>query len=169
MYKGVIHMDVTIRRSEDGKWGFVESFSVYRYGGKGVINVLLAVTAEGRIAPSYVMRGGKFIPADAIDVEMGIDKYIKAKKPFYTLLSDGFIANVKAGFNTTSGEFLPEKTSFSIFKFNSNPDSVGISEGVLSLRKIHESSEQLETLMYKIARQVSLCKGDRRIYLLSRL
>ena len=162
-------MDVTIRKSEDNQWGFVESFSVYRYGGKGVVNVLLSVTAEGRIAPAYVMRGGKFVPVDTIDNEMGIDKYIKAKKPFYTLLSDGFIANVRAGFNTVNGEFLPEKSSFSVFKFASNPDTVGISEGMLSLRKIHESSEQLETLMTKIARQVSLCRGDRRIYLLSRL
>lgn len=161
-------MDVTIRRSSDNEWGFVESFSVYRYSGKGIINVTLAVTSDGRIAPAYVMRGNKFISVDEIDKEMGIEKYIKAKKPFYTMLSDGFIANVKSGFNTANGEFLKEKTSFSIFRF-ADQSEIGINEGNLRLREIHETSEQLNDLMYKIARQVSLCRGDRRIYLLSRL
>lgn len=161
-------MDITIRKSDSGQWGFVESFSVYNYLGKGTINVLLAVTTGGRIAPAYVMRGREFIPVEDIENEMGIDKYIKAKKPFYTLLSDGFIANVKAGVDFNTGEFLSDKTSFSVMKIARQPE-IGINNGKLQLIKLHETSETLENLMMKVARQVSLCRGDKKIYLLSRL
>lgn len=161
-------MELTIRKSEDNKWGFVESFSVYKYNNKGVITVTLGVTPEGRIAPAYVMRGNKFISVDEIDREMGVEKYIKAKKPFYTLLSDGYVAEVKAGYDLMSGEFVKDKSSYSIYQAT-NRSKVGISEGNLYLKQIHETSDMLESLMFKIARQVSLCRGDRRSYLLSRL
>lgn len=161
-------MDITIRKDDKENWGFVESFSTYSYDGKGSISVVMAITTEGKIAPPYVLRGNQFISADVIDREMGIEKYIKAKKPFYTLLSDGFIASVKAGLNFSTGEFLPDKTSYSIYKIANKPE-VSINEGKVHLRKIHETSDTLDDLMIRIARQVSLCKGDRRVYLLSRL
>ena len=161
-------MDLTIRKSEDNQWGFVENFSVYRYNNKGVITVTLVVTPEQRIAPAYVMRGNKFISADEIDREMGIEKYLKAKKPFYSLLSDGFVAQVKSAYDCITGEFIQDKSSYGIYV--RTPRSVtGISEGKLVMRQLHETSKELDDTMFRIARKISLCQGNRRNYLLSRL
>lgn len=161
-------MDVTIRKSKDNEWGFVESFSMYQTIHTGNIKVVVSITPEGEIAEPFVLRDEQFIPLSQIDEEMGIDKYIKAKKPFYCKLSDGFIAFIKAGVNYTEKEFLKDKSDFIIYKVASK-DLETQSKGTLHLKRVLDIPKNLEGLMYHLAEEVSKCNGDREEFLRSRI
>lgn len=161
-------MDLTIRRGGEKEWGFVESFDMYHYDGKGSVKVTIGVSTDGNLTKPYVLRKGVFIPLDVIDKEMGVEKYIKAKKPFYSLLSDGFVASVKAGVDFNTGEFLPDKTDYKIYQLH-DMTKLSLNQGTIHLRQIHETSKDLEDLMMVIAEKISRCKGDRLEFLKARL
>lgn len=160
-------MVIHVRKSKDDIWGFPESFNTYFYGSKGYVKVTAVVTPEGKLSEPYVFRGEKFIPAKEIDKEMGVEKYIKAKKPFYCLLNDGFIVSIKAGVDCTTGEYLPEKTSYSIYNISKTSGS-SINSGEIQLVGILELPQQIRDLMEKLARDVASCRGNRIQYLKSR-
>lgn len=161
-------MDVTIRKSKDDVWGYVESFSAYQTIDTGNIKVVVTITPDGELAEPYVLRDEQFIPLKQIDEEMGIEKYIKAKKPFYCKISDGFIAFIKAGVNYTEEEFIKDKSSFVIYQ-SAGKDLESPSKGTLHLKRVLDIPKELEDLMYHIAEQVSTCYGDREKFLRDRL
>lgn len=160
-------MEVTIRKSKNNEWGYVEYFSTYQTIDTGNIKVVASVTAEGKLSTPYVLRGEEFVPVEQIQEEMGIDKYIKAKKPFYSKLSDGFIVFIKAGVNYTEKAFLKDKTSFVIYKA-AGKEMTSASEGTVQLTRILDIPDNLKDLMYELAEKVSKCNGDREEFLRSR-
>lgn len=161
-------MDVVIRKSMDNVWCFVEEFSVYRYIDKGSITVTVVVSPEGKLATPYIYRGEKFIPLSVIEEEMGIEKYINAKKPFYSNLADGFIAKIKVGLNFVTGEFLPEKSVYTIYSIGKTFD-MKPSQGKLQLIRVLNIPEQVHELMLNLSKEIASCGGDRAKYLRSRM
>lgn len=161
-------MDVTIRMDKNGVWGFVESFSKYQTIDTGNIKVVVGVTPQGELATPYIYREEQFIPLKQVDEEMGIIKYIKAKKPFYCNLSEGFIAFIKAGVNYTEKKFLPETTDFIIYSV-AGKEFESPTKGILHLKRVLDVPENLKTLMMKLAEEVSKCYGDREAFLKSRI
>jgi len=152
-------MEVVIRKSKDDKWGFVESFNVYKYAGCGSISVTVGISPEGKLVVPYVFRGEEFIPAQVIDEEMGIEKYIKAKKPFYSNLSDGFVATIKAGVNFETGAFIPETTNYIAYKVSERErvNQISQREYSLKLQRLLEIPESVDTLMTELAKQIASC------------
>lgn len=160
-------MVIHVRRSKDNAWGFPETFKKYSYEGIGYVEVLAVVNPMGELSEPYVFRGEQFIPASQIDEEMGIEKYIKAKKPFYCLLSDGFIVSIRAGVNFITGEFLPEKTSYTVYNVRST-SYTSINAGTIQLMSILELPENVKELLDGLSKKVADCGGDRIAYLKSR-
>lgn len=97
-------MELKVRNSKDNEWGFVEGFKVWRWDNKGYVEAVVGVTVDGNFTKPYVRRGGDFIPLSEIEESIGIDKYIKAKKPFYSLLKDCFVVRVRVGMNFLQGK-----------------------------------------------------------------
>lgn len=164
-------MVLQVKKDSDNEWGFVENFSLYKYGDTGNITITGVVTPEGKLSTPYVLRGNTYIPLKTIEEEMGIEKYIKAKKPFYSRLSDGFIVQIKAGVNFDTGEFLEDKTSYVVYRVLRRKESTSgnANSCELELGRILEVTSELKELMLKLAKEVVLCKGDRELYLRSRL
>lgn len=161
-------MKLTIRKSKDDKWGFVETYSVYSYLNKGSVTVTVGVTVDGTLTKPYVLRGEEFIPLSQIDEEMGIEKYIKAKKPFYSLLSDGFIAQLKVGVDFLTGEYLPDKSCYTIYKI-ANKKVVSPVECELSLVRLLDTTDKLNDLMISLSNEIATYKKDKELFLRKRL
>lgn len=161
-------MEVVIRKSSDNDWGFVEEFNVYRYLECGSITVTLEIDVNGRMVSPYVLRGGEFVPISVIEEEMGIEKYINAKKPFYSKLGEGFIVKIKAGLNYVTGEFLPEKSTYIIYEAKGKSD-MQPTQGKLQLSRVLEIPETLHNLMLEVSKQVVACQGDKAEFLRSRI
>lgn len=159
-------MKVNVRKGKTTGWGLTETFQVYRYADTGSISVTVVVGQDGRMAEPYVFRGGEFIPARVIHEEMGVEKYLTAKKPFYCKLQDGFVVRIKAGLNFNTGEYLPEKSSYDIY--NATSSDMGVDKGVLTLTRILEITDYARELMENLTREVASCRGDREKFLLSR-
>lgn len=162
-------MQVKVRKSRDGQWGFLESFSVYNYAGKGTITVTVGVSPEGKFVPCYAYRGEEFVPASEIDKTVGIDKYIKAKKPFYCKLADGFITTIKAGYDFKEKKFLKDKTSFNIYEINQLvKPQLANGKGIFTIDPILEYTQDIIDLMFSIAEDLCKCDGDREAFIKSR-
>lgn len=160
-------MKLTIRKSKDDKWGFVETYSSYSYLLKGSITVTVGVTVDGTLTKPYVLRGEEFIPLSQIEEEMGIEKYIKAKKPFYSLLSDGFIVQLKVGLDFRTGEYLPDKSCYTVYKVT-DKKVISPIECELSLVRILDTTDKLNELMENLGKEVASYKGDRATFLRAR-
>lgn len=159
-------MDLNIKKGESNIWGFAETFQIYRYDDKGTITVTLVVSHEGRLSNPYVFRGGDFVPASQIHEEMGIQKYLKAKKPFYSRLSDGFIVKLRVGTNFLTGEYIPETSVHDVFEISKT--SVQVNSGKLTVRRLLEIPDKVKELMEELSKEVAKCKGDRETFLISR-
>lgn len=161
-------MDITVRKSEDNIWGFVETFTTYQTIEEGNIKCTLSITPEGKFSTPYVLRDGVFIPLKQIEEEMGIDKYIKAKKPFYSLLNDGFIVFMKCGLNYVSHTYIPEKSAFTVYKVGSKSVE-SPSKGTLHLVSLLEVPDNVTELLHHLASELIKCNGDREKFLRSRI
>ena len=161
-------MEVTIRRDKNKEWGFVESFQKYQALDKGNIKVITSVSPEGKFAKPYVFRGGEFVPLEIIDQEIGISKYLKAKKPFYSRLTDGFIVYIKAGVDYEKKEFLPESTEVIVYKTFTKVLS-SPNEGKLLLVRVLDVPDRFSEMLNGLAKKVSECYGDRESFLKDRL
>lgn len=151
---------------KDGVWGFVEEFKTYLYDDTGYVKVLVGIDKSFNFSKPYVYRKNDFVLASGIDKEMGIEKYIKAKKPFYSMLSDGIIAEIRAGLNYKTGEFLPNKTDYTIHKPLETMEVNG--RLVIKTSAVKEFTPELNEFMMLMAKKVSECGGDRDVFLRSR-
>lgn len=157
-------MELVIRKSNNNEWGFVEVYSPYRYTDSGNISITVGIDREGKLKEPYVLRGGSFIPLSEIDKEMGISKYIKAKKPFYCMLKDGFIVTLKISLNFLTGELELDKSSYLVYMV-SGTVAVNDREGRLKLTRILEVPESIDTLVNGIMGEIAALKGDREAFL----
>lgn len=161
-------MKVTIRKSKNDEWGFVESYSSYKYLNKGSITTLVGVSVDGTLTKPYVLRGEEFIPLSQIDEEMGIDKYIKAKKPFYSLLTDGFLVQLKVGLDFSTGEYLPEKSCYIVYKI-AGKKVISPIECELNLVRLLETTDKINDLMVSLSKEIASYKGDKELFLRKRM
>lgn len=159
-------MKVKIKKNKNGEWAMVETFQVYRYGNSGAITITGIVNTIGELTGSYVYRKEDFIPASQIEEEMGIEKYLNAKKPFYMKLSDGFVVKVRAAmdFSTRVCDF--SKSSCELYKVIGK--EMGVTTGQLTLIRILEIPETLSELQTKLIKDVAECNGNRLEYIKSR-
>lgn len=161
-------MDLVVRKNNNNEWGLVESFTPYFYGGRGSVTVTGCVTPEGKLSKPYALRSGEFVGLDTIEEELGITRYLKAKKPIYSKLSDGFIVKIKAVFDYETGEYIPEKSVSSAYSIVRRevtaPNTCKlVAEPVVSI------TPELQELLEKLSKGIVSCKGERVDYLKGRL
>lgn len=160
-------MELKVKLDKNSKWGFVESFKQWNYMNKGYIEVIVGVTVEGNFTIPYVYRKGEYIPLSTIEKEMGIEKYIKAKKPFYSLMSDGFVVRLRSRVDFGKKEYLPEESDFDVYSINSRMGKKG---DLVPMIRVREVPENITTLMNeKLLPELAKCFGDRAVFLRSRL
>ena len=161
-------MEIRVRSDKENRWGFVEEYKVYDYLGKGSIDALVGIGFDREMTEPYIYRADKFIKLSEIDKDMGIEKYIKAKKPFYTLLEDGFIAKLNAKVDFINGKYLPEKSSYSVY----TPLNVSKGNGSkvkVVLMRVNEIPNELNDSMQKLLQKVGESFGDREVFLRNRM
>ena len=108
-------MKLKLRCAEDGKFGFVETFLPYNYK-LGAVRIISLVKVGQGLAEPYIFRKGLFEPASVIDGEMGIDRYIKAKKPFYSVLGTGnAIIEARIAYERNNGELAEKNSHYSLY------------------------------------------------------
>lgn len=74
-------MILTLRKDNQGKWGIVEKHSIYEY--RGVTNV---THIFNMFSEPMMYKGGVFQSLSNISENVGTFGYVKAKKPFYSVL-----------------------------------------------------------------------------------
>lgn len=161
-------MDLTIRRGGN-MWGFVEGFKPYRFGDTGSITVTVGVTDKGEFTKPYFLRGGVFSPLSDLEKEgeVGLSAYMKAKKPIYSLLSDGFIITLKCYLDYTKGEFIKEKSKYDIYSIVKTT-AVNANESKISTVRVMEIPEELDKLAISLMEKVLQTGTDREAFLRSR-
>lgn len=166
-------MKLTMRRaSVTDTWGYVEQFTRYIWNDKGYVDVVTSVSHNKDIdsfffSKPYVLRGGCFVPLKDIDEEVGIDRYIKAKKPFYSLVGDGFVVHIKSRVDYQTGECDLSKSIVEALQYYSE-ESHG-DEGDLFTKKILNMNTDLKNVLEFLAVELAKCKGDKEAFMRSRL
>lgn len=158
-------MELKIKKSRDNKWGFVEAFKKWKYlNPVGYIEVVVGVDTKGQFTKPYVFRGEEFVSLKSINEEMGIEKYINAKKPFYSLLEDCFVAKLRVYVNFDTGEYIEEKSTYDVYSVvGFDGDKVGFT------KRIREVPEAIDTCMKKLMKELSESYNSREEFLLKRL
>lgn len=154
------------RCSKNNEWGFLEKYDVYRYNDTGYVKALCSVTSDKILAPVYAFRGEEFIPLVDIDEEVGIDRYVKAKKPFYSKLKEGFVVVLKAEVNFRTKEYLPEKSTYEVYTINGIPGKV--EEGI-HFKRVKEVPKEFADVVEEPLRLLGESMGDRVKFLRSRI
>ena len=159
-------MLVKARCSNSNEWGFLEKYETYQYDKKGYIKAIVSVTMEGKLAPVYAFRSGEFIPLSTIDEEVGIDRYIKAKKPFYSKVRDGFLVVLKAEVNFKDKEYYPERATYDVY--TPNVASSDATKG-LPFKKVLDVPKEFENIVREPLKLLGESFGDREKFLRGRL
>ena len=160
-------MKLVIRKGNDKGWGFVEKYQTSGANKNLYVKVIVGISPEGKMVEPYAFRGKEFISLRQIEEEVGIDKYIVAKKPFYSLLSDGFIASITTCFNYETGEIIDKKSTYTVYESESwvvTSDT----EGELSLRSIIKVPEAVDTIK-EIQKTIAETRGNREEFFKERL
>ena len=165
-------MTLTLKCDIHGTLGFVETFKPYVYN-NGVIHIKALANVDGYLPEPMVSRGGVFVPASQIDEEMGIAKYIKAKKPFYSILGTGdIVADLKVAYDLKTKLYIPAKSDLKLYGFVKNSlvyDSDSKSDlWTVQLRRFTTSSEKLDEWLSSIANTIAQMGNDREAFLKSR-
>lgn len=159
-------MLVKTRCSKNKEWGFLEKYEKYQYGKTGYVKALTAVTMDKCLAPAYVFRGDDFVPLQVIDEEVGIDKYIKAKKPFYSKIKEGFVVVLKAEVDFVNKIYYPEKSTYEVYTMNGNP--VDVKSG-LPFKKVLDLPKEFDNVVKEPLRLLGESFGDREKFLRGRI
>ena len=82
-------MKVKLRRSQEGTWGFVETYERSRYNGSLNLKTTLCLRPDGTVTEPYLLRAGKFEKLREVTgarLAYSVEDYLAAKKPIYSLL-----------------------------------------------------------------------------------
>lgn len=161
-------MLVKARNSKNGEWGFLEKFEKYQYKDEGYVKALTSVSTDGKLTPVYVFKGEDFVSLSEIDEEVGIDRYIKAKKPLYVKSNEGFIVVLKAEVDFRNKVYFPERSSYEFYTLNGDLAKIDISNGV-PFKKVLNAPDKLRKLVEEPLRLLGESFGDREVFLRSRL
>ena len=133
-------LSLKVRESTDGTFGFVEEYKQYEHYDTGYVEVTGCVGKGGILAPPYIYRNQNFVAASELEKEMDIAKYIKARKPFYTLLlPSSLLMKARMFYKDNGMTIVPEKSLFEVYK--SSPIQVSEGEGFKTFHFIQESSQ----------------------------
>jgi len=163
-------MKLKLRCSDDGEsFGFVETFKPYSYV-NGAISIRAVAEAGGYFSEPFVYRGGEFVSARQIEEEMGISKYIKAKKPFYSLLGEGnVIVDMRVSYDLKSKRYLPDTSYFKLYGIVKDSLVQDGDDWFVELRRYSSSSPELDNWLQNVASRVARFGIDREKFLMSRL
>ena len=159
-------MLVKVKADKNKNWGFLEQYDSYYYEGKGYVKALVGVKIDKTLTMPYVYRGEEFISLDLIDAEVGIDRYIKAKKPFYSMIEGCFIVVLKAVVDYTKKEYIPEKSTFELYTPNLNSSDL---KDRIPLKKVLDVPVEVRTLVEEPLRLLGESFGNREQFLRSRI
>lgn len=162
-------MRIKLKSDNKGGFGFVEVFKPYYYN-EGAIKMKVIVDVGNYIPEPYIFRGGVFVPASQIELEMGISKYIKAKKPFYSVLGTGnLIIDMRVCYDLHTREYIKDKSSFKMFGVVKDSLSLDTKEGwSVELRQLNSSNTELEKWLDNLASEVAKYGDDREAFIKSR-
>ena len=158
-------MEVRVRRSEkSGNWGVIENFKSWRYKGKGYVEVLAGVDVNtGKFVMPYVYKGHEFISADKIHNEVGIDRYVAAKKPFFTVIDNAIFMNIRVSVNYMTNTIDIESAEFKAYI----PELV-VSETAIVCKKV-QIPAVVEGNRENLISMVGNSFGDRTKFMVNRL
>jgi len=159
-------MLVKVRSDKNNTWGFLERYETYQYRGIGYVKALVGVTVDKGLTPVWVFKGYEFISLETIDETVGINKYIKAKKPFYSRVSDCFIVELKAGVDFKNKKYYPEKSTFELYMLNGKPVGDG---KTLPFKKVLDVPQEFRSIVEEPLKLLGESLGDREKFLRSRL
>lgn len=163
-------MKIQLRSDKHNRLGFVEKYNHYFYEDRRVTVFGLA-DVGGYFSEPYVLRGDEFIPASQIEEEMGLEKYLKAKKPFYSVIGTGNIV-VLAKISMTLGDnkvYIPEKSTYGLYFLDKNSlKCTGSGEWEANLKKVSATNEQIEAWLQNLGESFVKCGNDRGLFLRSR-
>lgn len=162
-------MKVKVRQDNNNVWGFVEQYSAYSYGRKGYVELVTGINPDGDMVVPYVMRNGLFVPLEVVDKEIGVERYIKAKKPFYCRLQDGFIARVRVGLDCDTYAMVPDKSIFEVYTVDKRHLMDTVNGGELSLVRVSELNDSVNNLLVGTAKTILQYRGSREELLKSRM
>lgn len=156
-------MKIKLRKASNG-WGVVEKHDIYTYTNATTVTHIYRLGT----AP-VVHRGQRFLSLQVIEEEMGIDKYLRAKKTFYSVIdnreNDGPLVEVKVRYSYGDNYELidPEIKSISFLDIlYTEGDSAIVKKVPLDSTKIfNKFHKDLEILLKS--------KASRKDFLLSRL
>lgn len=158
-------MLIKARVDKNGEWGFLEKYEWYKYYNTGYVKALVGITLDRKLTKPFVYKGKEFVPLKEIDETVGLDKYIKAKKPFYSKVKDCFIVELKAAVNFETGEYIPDKSSFEFYTPNGNPNKAE----ELPFKRVLEVPSEFRNFLEEPLRLLGESLGDREKFLRSRM
>lgn len=164
-------MVVSLKADKDCKqFGFVESWKTYSYD-TGAVTIFAVANAGEYFVEPYVFRGGVYEPIELIDSEMGIDKYVKAKKPFYSLLGTGnLIVEMRVSFSLKNYEYIPEKSRCTLYGVVKDSLTYTKEAGwTVALRKFTTINDKVQSWLDELGNKVASYGFDRSEFLKSRI
>ena len=167
-------MELIVRRGDTGKFGFVETFGRYRYLNCGSISMTIGIEHDEdgqsfKLVAPHVWRAGAFVPLAQIEEEMGISKYVRAKKPFYSVLEKGgYIVTLKVGVDYLTGTYLKDKSSYVIYTIR-DVIKANDRDDMLKLVSILNVPEVVDKNIHSLMEKIASTKGDREAFLKSRI
>ena len=154
-------MKLKVRGAEGGDvlWGFLESWGTYHYKGVLTVKHVFALGSE-----PLIHRGGVYEGLSVVEEEMGIGKYIRAKKPFYSPIKESaLILKADIPIQEGTGIVLGERVSISFL------EPITVVEGELYTREIPSSVEELSVVSLGDLNNMYESLGDREKFLRGRV
>lgn len=162
-------MKLKLRIDDNGQFGFVETYKCYKYD-TGAVKMRVLANAGDYISEPYVFRKGVFIPAKKIDEEMGIFRYLKAKKPFYSVLGKGnLILDMRVSYNLKTLEFIKDKSYFNMFYVVKDSLCQKNDDWYVDIRRLSSSNDELISWLDNLGKKLALMGDDRKDFLKSRM
>lgn len=163
-------MKIKLKCDKNNRLGFVEKYTQYFYEDRQ-ISVLGMANVGNYFSEPYVFRGEEFIPAAQIEDEIGIEKYVRAKKPFYSVIGTGnIIVSAKISMSLDKPSiYIPEKSMFNLYYLDK--DSIvqkSNTEWEAKLRRLSATNESLEKWFKSLGEKFVESGNDRELFLKSR-
>lgn len=164
-----LSVKIKVKVDNESRWGFVESYRVWRnYLNRGYIEVLVGISPAGEFTRNYIWRGGEFVSVSEATKDVSLERYLKAKKPFYSLLSEGFIAKIRVGYDFNEGKILEKSSDYEIYKIGDD-STFSKMDGELPMMRVREVNPIIVSLINrKLSKEIAECGTDRYKFIAKR-
>jgi len=158
-----------LRCSDDNKFGFVEKYETYAFK-TGAVKIRAIANAGGYFAEPYIYRKGEFVPASKIDEEMGIFRYIRAKKPMYSVIGTGnVILDIRVAYDLKTFSIISDKSYFNVYGVVKDSLSCENDEWYIDIRKLTSTNDDIEKWLNALGKKLALMGCDKKDFLKSRM